>query len=379
MKKGVFFVGGILAVMLLQPIVARAETMPSVSSLSAVLYEPQSGRFLYEKDGNTRRPMASTTKLMTALVAADLLPMDQTVTVPEKAVLVEGSSMGLRGGDCLSVRDLLTGMLLSSGNDAANAVALVSCGSLPAFSHRMNEKAAHLGMYNSVFVTPSGLDEGEHGSTARDMALLGAAVLQNEELARICSLKSATVHIGNPARAVPLSNHNRLLKLYEPTIGLKTGFTKKSGRCLVSAARQDGVTLVVASLNGGDYWNDHMALYRYGFSLTQSCELTVPSLPAMSVCGGTESAVSLVAEHPSEAVLLKTEIDRVRCEIRLPAFVWAPVEEGQILGEAVYLVDERILHKMPLKAQRAVPARAAWSFTRKWWHQLRLLLTEWIG
>ena len=365
-----------MIITLLLPFPVGAESL-SLSSLSAVLYEPQSGRFLYEKDADTKRPMASTTKLMTALVAADLLPSDRIVTIPEQAVLVEGSSMGLRGGDSLSVHDLMTGMLLSSGNDAANALALLSCGSLPAFAQQMNTKAVQLGMYHSLFVTPSGLDEGGHSSTARDMALLGAAVLRNEELAHICSLKSAVVHMGKPMHEVTFTNHNRLLKLYEPAIGLKTGFTKKSGRCLVSAAQKNGVTLVVASLNGGDYWNDHMALYEYGFSLTRSCELTVPELPSLSVAGGTASGISLTMEQPPATVLLKEEA--VTCEVRLPAFVWAPVENGQSVGTAVYTVGDRVVYEAPLLAGGSVSARPAMAFTEKWRRQLWLLLTEWIG
>lgn len=362
----------VTVILLLLPCSVMAESV-SLSSLSAVVYEPDSGRVLYAKDPDTKRPMASTTKLMTALVAADCLSMEATVTVPETAVLVEGSSMGLRGGDTLTVRDLLVGMLLSSGNDAANAVALLSAGSLPSFAERMNEKAASLGMTHSLFVTPSGLDEGEHGSTAHDMALLGAAVLQSPTLAEICAQKRATVTIsGNP---VTLTNHNRLLSLYEPAIGLKTGFTKRSGRCLVSAAQRDGVTLVVATLNGGDYWNDHIALYEYGFSRTESVSLTLPDLPTVSVCGGTLPSVALRAEQPKPITLLKGEAAAVTCRMEMPSFVWAPLEAGDVLGTILYELDGAVLYEVPVTAEYAVAERAPLGFMTKWKRQLHVLLT----
>lgn len=362
--------------LLLLPCSVMAESIP-LSSLSAVVYEPNSGRVLYAKDADTKRPMASTTKLMTALVAADSLPLNATVTVPETAVLVEGSSMGLRGGDTLTVRDLLIGMLLSSGNDAANAAALLSAGSLSSFAERMNAKAKSLGMTRSVFVTPSGLDKGAHGSTARDLALLGAAVLRSSELSAMCAQKRATVTIsGNP---VTLKNHNRLLSLYEPAVGLKTGFTKLSGRCLVSAAQRDGVTLVVATLNGGDYWNDHIALYEYGFSKTESVSLTLPDLPEVSVCGGALSSVALRAEDPETITLLKGEAATVTCRVELPCFTWAPLEAGQPLGMVVYELGSKVLCQIPITAEHAVAEREPLGFLTKWKRQLHALLTTVLG
>ncbi len=344
--------------------VGAAGKPSSVSSLSAVLYEPQSGRFLYEKDADTRRPMASTTKLMTALVAADVLPLDRIVTVPEQAVLVEGSSMGLRGGDRLSVHDLLTGLLLSSGNDAANALALLSCGSLPTFATRMNAVAQQLGMTDSLFVTPSGLDEGGHSSTARDLALLGAAVLQQEELADICAQKTAVVQVGDPPHEVTLSNHNRLLRLYPDAIGLKTGYTIRSGKCLVSAARRDEVTLVVATLNGGDYWNDHIALYEYGFSQTVAVPLPIPEMGDLPVAGGVAGTVSLAMETPKTVVLLQGET--VSYTVQLPSFVWAPVTAGEPIGTVTYTVGDRVVGEAPIMTQTDVTERPALSFWQKW-------------
>ena len=354
------------------PSVSAKASPQTVSSHSVVLYEPESGRVLYAKNADVPRPMASTTKLMTALVAVEHLEAGRVITVPASAVLVEGSSMGLRGGDTLTVRDLLAGLLLSSGNDAANTVALLVSGSLDRFAELMNRKAAELGMTDTVFVTPSGLDEGNHHSTAHDMALLGAAVLEVPLLAELCALKSTTVHINGSA--VTISNHNRLLHLYKDAVGLKTGYTKKSGKCLVSAATSDGVTLVVASLNGGDYWNDHIALYEYGFSVTRVVTLPLPVLPTVAVAGGTKARVSVCAAAP-QVVLLDGEAENVRCEWELPPFVWAAGEAGTAIGVLRYRTAERVVAEVPIVTAETVYERPAIGFAERWRRQFTRLVT----
>lgn len=338
---------------------ARAESGSpgTLSSLSAVLYEPESGRVLYEKDAHTPRPMASTTKLMTALLAMENAEPDQNVVATKEAVTVEGSALGLRAGDNISMRDLVTGLLLESGNDAANTIALTLDSSLPAFAERMNRKAAELGMQDSHFVTPSGLDEGNHSASAYDMALLGAAVMREPELASIVGKKSAVIEMGNPKRKVTVSNHNRLLSLYGPAVGMKTGFTKKSGKCLVSAAEKDGVLLIAVTLNGGDYWNDHIKLYEYGFGRTESVTPEAPALSPLPVAGGMTGAVQLETEAPPAAVLLKGEKDAIETAIELPPFVWAPVAAGDAVGAVHYRVGERELYTLPIRACHAVGER----------------------
>ena len=355
----------------MMPWSVRAESAPpSVSSLSAVVYEPQSGRVLYEKDGRTARPMASTTKLMTALLATERLDAETTVQVPAGAVPVEGTQLGLAVGESVTVRDLLAGLLLSSGNDAANALALLMDDSLPAFAERMNARAAELGMTDCLFVTPSGLDEGGHSASARDMALLGAAVLTKPLAAELCAAQSATVTIGG--RRMTIRNHNKLLQLYEGCIGLKTGFTKKSGRCLVSAATRDGVTLVIATLNGGDYWNDHMALYNYAFSLVRQEPLSPPALTPVAVAGGLCGQIQPTADAAPPQVLLQEE--QVSCRVELPAFLWAPLDAGQEIGRITYTAGERVLACVPVRCNQSVPARPTPSWTALWRRRFGQLL-----
>ena len=326
---------------------------PTVSSLSAMVYEPESGLILYEKDARTARPMASTTKLMTALLAVENLDPNCIVTVPAAALPVEGTQLGLRAGGTIMVRDLLAGLLLASGNDAANVLALQMDDSLPAFAERMNRRALALGMTDSLFVTPSGLDKDGHSASARDMALLGAAVLKKPLLAELCASKTATVTIDGVR--VTLTNHNKLLKLYDGTVGLKTGFTKKAGKCLVSAVERDGVTLVVATLNGGDYWNDHMTLYDYAFALVRRESMPNVAPAACSIAGGTAEVVSIAPETVPTCVLRAGE--SVTARVELPDFVWAPVVVGDVLGYVHYSAGERVLARVPIRATASVDER----------------------
>ena len=350
---------------------------PAVSSLSAILYLPETGQVLYEKDADTRRPMASTTKLMTALLGAEELELDAELTIPQEAVLVEGSSLGLRGGDRITARDLLTGMLLESGNDAANAVALTVEDTLEAFAQRMNERAAVLGMTNSLFVTPSGLDADGHGSSARDMALLGAAVLEHPALAAICATKTASISFGDPPVIHTIANHNRLLTKMEDCVGLKTGYTTKAGRCLVSAVTRGDITLVAVSLNGHDYWNDHQKMYEYGFAQVMRLSLPETTLPTVTVSGGVTKSVALCFEPPTAPIVAAGDTHTVTTVLEMPAFVLAPVMAGDEIGSIRYMDGEQELCRAPLYAAETIEAAPVASVWTWWWHWFCALLTAW--
>ena len=247
------------AVSLMSCMTAAAEAV-EVSAAAAVLMDADSGRLLYEKNGEKRMLIASTTKLMTALVALEQGGLQQEITVTG-GHMAEGSSMYLRPGEKLTLETLLYGLLLCSGNDAALAVTECMGGAVP-FVARMNEKAAELGMENTHFANPNGLDDEEHYSTARDMAQLARAAVNEPTLLRMASTRQAS--IGGRT----LTNHNKLLGRMEGCLGLKTGYTKAAGRTLVSCAEKDGRRLVAVTLRDGDDWSDHEALYRWGFMLT---------------------------------------------------------------------------------------------------------------
>lgn len=238
---------------------AVAEAL-EVSATAAVLMDADMGQVLYEKNGDRQMLIASTTKIMTALVVLEHAAPDDVITVTPNH-MAEGSSMYLRAGETVRVEELLYGLLLCSGNDAA--LALTECaGGLTPFVALMNEKAAALGMAHTSFANPNGLDADGHYSTARDMAVLAAAAVENPTFRRICSSRSVT--IGQRT----MENHNRLLRQMEGCVGLKTGYTQAAGRTLVSCTERDGCRLVAVTLQDGNDWADHAALYDYGFRLT---------------------------------------------------------------------------------------------------------------
>ena len=238
---------------------AVAEAL-EVSATAAVLMDADMGQVLYEKNGDRQMLIASTTKIMTALVVLEHAAPDDVITVTPDH-MAEGSSMYLRAGETVRVEELLYGLLLCSGNDAALAVTECA-GGLEPFVALMNEKAAALGMADTHFANPNGLDDEEHYSTARDMAQLARAAVNEPTLLRMASTRQAS--IGGRT----LTNHNKLLGRMEGCLGLKTGYTKAAGRTLVSCAEKDGRRLVAVTLRDGDDWNDHEALYRWGFMIT---------------------------------------------------------------------------------------------------------------
>lgn len=342
----------------------------TVSAHAAVVMEVDSGKVIYAKDAHNARPMASTTKLMTALLAAEALPLDTVITVSKEAVAVEGSSLGLRAGDTIVLSDLLTGLLLASGNDAANVTAEAVAGDLPAFASLMNAKAKHLGMENSGFVTPSGLDAEGHAASAYDMALLGRAVLRNDFLRQICKKQSAQLYFGAPPKKVWVKNHNRLLSLSRDCIGMKTGFTKKAGRCLVSAATREGVTIVVATLHASDDWNDHLRLYEYAFSRLKRITPQSPSLPPLAVAGGKQLSLPLVTPQP-DAVTVESDAAEIQVTVQLPSFVWAPVKEGEAVGYVTYQYTKDHVLVLPITAAKAVVARPRSSLIERFWKNIQ--------
>ena len=265
MKKKIFALIAVFAFLPVFGFSAYAAGEVSVSAQSAVLMCANNGEVLFAKNENKRLSMASTTKIMTSLIAVEAAVPELEITVTKEMVSVEGTSMGLVPGDSVSMRELIYGMLLQSGNDAANTVAYVLGGSPEGFAKLMNERAAQIGMKNTNFVTASGLDDKNHYSTAYDMALLACESISNPEFADICSKKIARLTYGNPPYARTLTNHNRLLWSYDGAVGIKTGFTKKSGRCLVGGARRGDMQLITVVFNHGDMWNDTVRMLNFGF------------------------------------------------------------------------------------------------------------------
>lgn len=342
--------------------VARAAG-PEVSAQSAVVLTADTGTVLFEKDGHTPRPVASTTKIMTALLALEAAQErgDPLVDITQEMVAVEGSSMGLQAGDSISLTGLAAGMLLASGNDAANAAALYLDGSLESFAARMNQRAAALGMEDTHFVTPSGLDGEDaqglgHLSTAYDMALLARAALENQAFRQLCSSPSLAVEFAEPVKRVTYTNHNKLLTQYPGCVGVKTGFTKEAGRCLVSAAERDGVLLIAVTLNAPNDWQDHTALLDYGFSQVEPYQLAGGDVRlTVPVVGSPVEVMSLRGSNGGEVTLPLGQGAQVERVVHAPKFLYAPVEAGEQVGEICWYLEGQLLGSAPLTAAGAAP------------------------
>lgn len=335
----------ILALCLLFPLfsisgTAEASLSPSVSAQSAILIEAESGTVVFSKNAEQRLPMASTTKIATALTALRLSSPDRLITVDAGAVGVEGSSVYLSEGEQLTLEQLLYALMLESANDAAVAIAIGVSGSEEAFVEEMNRLASELGLKDTHFVNPHGLDDEAHYTTSYELAILTSHALQNDLLRTVVSTRKATIpHAGNEGARL-LINHNKLLRLYDPCIGVKTGFTKRSGRCLVSAAQRDGVTLIAVTLNAPDDWNDHQSMLDYGFLRYESvllcrAEELSHSLP---IVGGNVSEILL---SNTEELSLTLPINRSEITVvtEAPHFEYAGIMAGEVCGKAIFYCD----------------------------------------
>ena len=279
-------VAALLAAILFTPCKASA-----VSAQQAILVDGQTGQILYEKDPDRRSLIASTTKIMTALIVCEQCNVLDRMEIPREAVGIEGSSMYLKEGEILTLQELLYGLMLQSGNDAAVALAIYCGGTVSDFAQLMNDKAHRLGMENTHFVNPHGLDAPDHYSTARDLAILAAYAMQNPVFARTVSAK--TVTIGQRY----LRNHNKLLWQVEGADGIKTGFTKAAGRILVSSAQRQGRRLIAVTINAPDDWNDHKKLLEAGFSqyTPQTLVCRGEVVGSVQIAGGQAGQVSVLA------------------------------------------------------------------------------------
>ncbi len=325
--------------MFFQEINAFAE--PSVSAQSAILIEKNSGRVLYAKNPDSKLPMASTTKIITAICAIESgnVSLDQTIEISASAAGVEGSSMYLESGEKMTLRELLYGLMLSSGNDAAVAIAECISGDKEKFAELMNEKAEEVGAINTHFTNPNGLPDENHYSTAHDMAKLTAYAMQNPSFAEIVSTKSFKISGEGKAYPRVLSNHNKLLNMYDGCIGVKTGFTKAAGRCLVSAAERDGMTLICVTLSAPNDWDDHIKMFDYGFENYTYARLASEDTTVCTaeVDGADAGAIPV---YPKEDVYFPlAEGEKYVSEIEMYPELCAPIAQGETVGRISFTID----------------------------------------
>ena len=340
----------LLAALLLLPGQARAaQREERITAKAWALAEAGSGRLLLGENEHDRLPMASTTKIMTALLVIESgEDLDALVTVPPEAAGTEGSSMHLAAGERLSLRDLLYGLMMVSGNDAAVALAIHLDRSVAAFAVRMNEKATALGCEDTHFVNPNGLHDPDHYTSAADLCRMAAAAMKLPVFRELVSAQRYTTATGDRPRT--FRTKNKILTRVEGGCGVKTGFTKKAGRCLCFAAERQGMLLVGAVLNAPDMWNDAEAILNKGFSEFELSAflLSGQAIGSVPVVGGTKKTLPAAAKEDILYPVRKDGRDEAALEIRLADSLPAPVKAGAAAGEAVLTVNGERVKTVPL-------------------------------
>lgn len=337
-----------LLLSLLSPLTVAANGADlRLSAESAVIMASDTGEIIFEKNAYQKRPMASTTKIMTALVVIEACDLEKSFSVSAEAVGAEGTSAYLSKNDTLTFESALIALLLQSANDAANALAIEVGDSIEGFAALMNEKAKEIGLEDTCFKNPSGLPADGHYTTANDLALLASVCLRNSDFSRIVSMKRATVMINGESRT--FVNHNKLLTLYEGANGVKTGFTKESGRCLVGSCERDGVNLLTVTLDASDDWNDHRKMFDYGFAKLRSYQLySEESFIIELPVAGTGKCIKVAPKGKKSTVL---PYDRkISVAIEAPSLICAPVNLGDKIGTAVFYCNGREIARTSLFA-----------------------------
>lgn len=359
MKKILVYILVLLSITVL-PVYAQAS---GCSAKAMIVYEPRTGTVLAEQNADAELLVASTTKIMTALVVLESCALDEPVTITAAQAAVEGSSMYAAAGETYTVEELLYGLLLASGNDAAVALAEHAAGSVEAFAARMNQKCAELGLEHSHFVNPHGLDAEEHYSSARDLALITAAAMENPDFCRIFGTQQHTVH------GVCYVNHNKLLSSCEGCIGGKTGYTKAAGRILVSCAERDGFRLICVTVSDPNDWEDHRDAYEEAYAQYRYYPLLQEDWKVLPINSGTVSSLSLTCQMPGIVQPAETEVE-FRTE--LPRFAFAPLAQGDEVGSVTVLADGETLLSVPIccaedcATDPDVPLTGKERFRRSW-------------
>ena len=358
MKK--FFISAFstlfVIVVFLSPLNAFSAAKPTTSALAAVLISADTGEIIYSVNHDKKLPMASTTKIMTALLCIESGNLYDEFIVDSDAIKVEGSSMGLQDGDIVTKYALCCGMLLPSGNDSANAAAVKIAGSIENFAEMMNERAKEIGLTRTFFVTPSGLEGDGHGSSAYDMALLAREALKNDIFRQICSSQTIKLSFGNPPYDRWLGNTNKLLSMYDGVYGVKTGFTDEAGRCLVSACERDGKRLICVTLNDKNDWNDHIAMFEYGFEQVKSFNPDIPNEFEIDIVGSDCEKISLALNSESiEITSCEYDLSKFSFNVISPPFVYAPINCGDNVAELSIRYNDTEVYRLPLCAKKDYP------------------------
>lgn len=342
----------ILLIIILSSNIAYGENL-NLSAQSYILIDSQTGRVLLEKDAHRKMPMASTTKIMTALIALENGNIDDKVVVKNECVGIEGSSIYLKDGEIITLKDMLYGLMLRSGNDVAEAIALHIGGTTENFVSLMNKKARSIGALNTNFVNPHGLHNDTHYSTAYDMSLITRAAFSYEEFANIVKSKS---YIANREENNYFYNKNKTLWEYSGGDGVKTGYTIRSGRCLVSSASKNGMRLIAVSLNASDWFNDNYKLLDYGFNNYKQSFIYDKGqfMKKINVIKGSKEYLNLVSEESFFYPLKEDEREKIKISVDVPNEIGAPIEKGDKIGYINTYFEGQLINRSNLVAKSSI-------------------------
>ena len=368
MKKLLFTLLSLLGLIILQP--CAAEEI-GTSAKACVIIDEASGRVLLQHNADAPLPMASTTKVMTALLALELGDLDAPVTCSRNAFGVPGTSIYLSQGETLTLRQMLTGLMLASGNDAAVAIAEHIGGTADAFCRMMTARAAELGCKDTVFLTPHGLPCDGHHTTAHDLALIAREAMTHDAFREIVSTSRATIPWEGRSYDRVLNNKNRLLTTYEGATGIKTGYTKKAGRCLVFGAEREGMRIIGVVLNCPDWFNEAARLMDAAFARYESVTLAHSGdvLATLPVTNSGGAVMDVILAVDLTGIIPKGSVARLA--LILPDALDAPVLQGQPVGSAQLVAGGEVIAEVPLIASAAV---ARDDFPARW----RLYWQNWL-
>lgn len=319
-----------------------------VSAEYACVIEQDSGEIVYEKNSRLRHSMASTTKIMTAILAIENGGLDDVVTVSRNAMNQEGSSIYLRENDKIVMRDLVYGLMLNSGNDAAVAIAEHIGGSTDAFAKLMTAKAVEIGAVDTQFKNPNGLDADGHYTTAYDLALIARYAMCNSEFKNIVSTKSKKIVTQNNQAEIYLSNHNKMLKIYDGANGVKTGYTRATGRCLVSSAQRNDMSFIAVTLNAPDDWNDHKNMLDYAFENYERCEAVKKGEVLKTISASDGRKIEICASDSVWVTMRKNCAKKCNVILHLAQEIDAPLNAMEKVGVSEIVYNNAVIAKMDL-------------------------------
>jgi len=344
------------------------QALQETSARAAVVMDVSSNRILYSKNMDEKLAMASTTKIMTTLVAIESGKLEERVTISKRASYMEGTSIYLREGEVHTVNDLLYAIMLRSGNDAATAVAEHIGGSVEGFAEMMNKKAREIGANNTRFANPHGLDEDGHYTTARDLALITSYALKNPLFSTIVSSKKKVME-GPPSENWDrvMINKNKMLWQFIGGDGVKTGFTNKAGRCLVSSATRDGMRLVCVVLNCGPMWDDSSALLEYAFKNYIKKRIVEKDsiFKVVEVRNGKERFVGVKPAEDFDLAMRADGIENVKLEAKDLKVAQAPLKKGDHAGRLEIYVDNNLLKTINLEYSEGVQSSSPFFYLKR--------------